>query len=251
MMIWLAILLHSQIPAAYETLRDTEVLLLPWDSTLQDYTNAFQPSAGLCKETLDCITAATKDYADHQRFVVLLHDEMTIKSDLVFDQRSGRMVGFVTDSEGKTDLATHVLVFYIVGVNTSLKMSLGFFGSHTATADSMYPLFWKAVGVLESVCNLKVISSTSDKATPNQRLYNMQGAGNDTYKTVNLFARDRELFFFSDAPHLITTMRHNLSNSGAGKNTRLLWKDVKHLTWKHVSDVYENDCTRAPYGQQN
>jgi hypothetical protein len=37
-------------------------------------------------------------------------DEITIKSDLVFDQRSNELVGFV---EGKEDLATHALAFYV------------------------------------------------------------------------------------------------------------------------------------------
>jgi hypothetical protein len=46
---------------------------------------------------------------NEQRFVALLHDEI-IKSDLVFDQRSNELVGFV---EGKEDLATHALVFYV------------------------------------------------------------------------------------------------------------------------------------------
>lgn len=187
---------------------------------------------------------ASKDFKDNQRFVVLLHDEMAIKSDLVFDQRSGQMVGFITGSDGTAELASHALVFYVVGVNTSLSTSLGFFGTHTATADAIYPLFWKAIGLLERVCNLKVIASSSDKATPNQRLYDMHGIGSDTYKTINLFARDREVFFISDPPHLMKTLRNNLSNSGSGKSTRYLWLNGKHLLWQHVVDVYSRDCSQ-------
>lgn len=173
--------------------------------------------------------------------MALLHDEMTVKSDLVLDQRSNEVVGFV---DGKEELATHALVFYVVGVNSNLKTSLGFFPTQNATAADLYPLFWKAIGLLEKVCHLKVVSSTSDKATPNQRLYDMQGEGH-TYKTVNLHARDREVFFISDAPHLMKTVRNNLSNSGAGKNTRYMWKDGKHLLWKHVCDVYHNDSAQT------
>lgn len=87
MMIRLAILLHSRSPAAYDTLRQTGVLRLPGDSTLQDYTNVFRPSVGFTKATLDAVKEATKGFADNQRFVALLHDEMTIKADVVFDQR--------------------------------------------------------------------------------------------------------------------------------------------------------------------
>lgn len=52
MMIRLAILLHSRSPAAYDTLRKTGVLQLPGESTLQDYTNVFQPSPGFSRHIL-------------------------------------------------------------------------------------------------------------------------------------------------------------------------------------------------------
>ena len=226
MMIRLAILLRCQSPAAYATLRDTGVLKLPGDSTLKDYTSAIHPKEGFNPSVHEELHNMTKDLPDHKRYVVLLHDEMTIKHDLVYDRRSGEIVGFINPEqwEGKGDnLATHVLVFMVVGVNTSLKMSLGFFSTRTVTADALYPLLWQAVGYLEHSCGLKVIASTSDKATPNQRLYRLQGQGEDVcYKAVNLYSMDRYLYFFSDAPHLMKTVRNNLASSGSGKNTRLL-----------------------------
>ncbi|KAK7481901.1 hypothetical protein BaRGS_00026809 [Batillaria attramentaria] len=193
---------------------------------------------------VDEIKRAAEKFEDNQRFVVLLHDEMAIKSDQVFDKHSGELVGFVnaTGSHEETVLATHALVFYVVGINTSLSSSLGFFGTQTVTADVLYPLFWKAVGLLETACNLKVIACTSDKATPNQRLYDLHGDGRDVcYKTKNLFALDREIYFFSDVPHLIKTVRNNLSNSGGGKRTRHLWLNGKHLLWSHIIDIYDRD----------
>ena len=71
-----------------------------------------------------------------------------------------------------------------------------------------------------------MIVSTSDKGSANVRLYNLHGTGipdEVCYKTVNLFAPDREIFFFSDAPHLIKTLRNNFSKSGTGENTKHLW----------------------------
>jgi hypothetical protein len=40
------------------------------------------------------------------------------------------------------------------------------------------------------------------------------------------------------------TIRNNLSSSGSGKNTRCLWKNGHHILWKHIADVYHDDCTR-------
>ena len=148
MMLRLAILLHSRSPAAYDTLRNTGVLRLPGESTLKDYSNVYHPEPGFQKSALDELSKKAKHLKDNERFVVLLHDEMMIKSDLVFDKRSGNLVGFVQDGCTQTGLATHALVFYVVGVNTNISVSVGFFGTLTVTADVLYPLFWKAVGLV-------------------------------------------------------------------------------------------------------
>ena len=129
----------------------------------------------------------------------------------------------------------------MVGVNSSLKYSLGYFGSKSATSDQIYPLFWQAVGILEQTCKLKVIASTSDKASPNQRLYQIHGQPDQIcYKTIHFYAPDREIFFFSDVPHLIKTVRNNLFRSGPGK-TMLLWNNRKELLWSHIRRVYDED----------
>ena len=247
MLIRLAILLHSRSPAAYETLRKTGVLKLPGQSTLRDYTNVIHPKTGFSPEVLEELEKLTKGFGENQRYVVLLHDEMAIKSDLVFDRRSGEILGFVNVDTWSFDdfdknLANHVLVFYIVGVTTSLKMSLGFFATRTATADEMFPLFWQAVGYLETRCKLKVIASTSDKASPNQKLYRLHGDANTLcYKTINFFAPDRYIYFFSDVPHLVKTVRNNIHSSGSGTNTKYLWNNGKYILWTHILNVYKRD----------
>ena len=71
---------------------------------------------------------------------------------------------------------------------------------------------------------VQVIASTSDKAAPNQRLYRLHGDGREVcYKAVNLAAPSRYVYFISDAPHLMKTVRNNMLSSGSGRNTRCLW----------------------------
>lgn len=90
---------------------------------------------------------------------------MQIQADLIYDQRTENLVGFVLNQESDcfdeedADLATHVLVFYVVGINSKLSMSLGFFPTKNAHASFIYPKFWKAVEMLELRCGLKVSSS--------------------------------------------------------------------------------------------
>lgn len=66
----------------------------------------------------------------------------------------------------------------------------------------------------------QVIAGVADKAAANQRFIDMHGGS----QTANIFAgEERDIFFLSDAPHLLKTIRNNLASSGSGLNTRLLW----------------------------
>lgn len=85
MMVRFAILLHSQSPSAYRCLREVGVLKLPGESTLRDYTNVVHPEAGFQIAVFDELRRQTESLPEHQRWVCLLHDEIAIKSGLVFD----------------------------------------------------------------------------------------------------------------------------------------------------------------------
>lgn len=62
--------------------------------------------------------------------------------------------------------------------------------------------------------------STSDKAPSNQKLVTFHG----THKAVNMYAPDRCLYFMSDVPHLIKTIRNCFeSSTNKPKATRHLW----------------------------
>ena len=98
--------------------------------------------------------------------------------------------------------------------------------------------------------------STSDKAGANQKLYNMMGG----YKTVNLFAPERSLYFMSDVPHLLKTIRNNFEKSSFGSKGKHLWVKINPLfrlcilcnfksnfqngqsiVWEHVKKLYQTD----------
>ncbi|KAI8780681.1 Transposable element P transposase, partial [Biomphalaria glabrata] len=219
-MLRLAILLHSRSPTAYQTLRKTSILKLPGEATIRDYTNSIQ--IGFNSDVIDEIHQATKELAEHERYSVLLHDEMTIKSD---KKRSGEVVGFVNSDQIKDDssyqLDTHVLVFYIVGISTTFKMSLvkGIFGTESVTPSDIYTSFWKAVQNLQNHCELKVIASTCDKASANvklHQLHNSQFDSNICFKPINHCATDRFIYFISDVPNLLKTVRNTIFKSGFG-----------------------------------
>lgn len=59
-----------------------------------------------------------------------MHDEISIKADLVYDVRSGELVGFIdganfsAKSAAGGHLATHALEFMVVGITSNLKMAI-------------------------------------------------------------------------------------------------------------------------------
>ena len=106
-----------------------------------------------------------------------------------------------------------MLCFMVVGVSSNIKTTIGHFATKSATSGDLYPLLWKAIAYLEMAADLKVISSSSDKASPNMKLYRMHRIGNIrgtvVYKAKNPYAsdEDRWIYFFSDICHLLKTLR--------------------------------------------
>ena len=227
--------LAAKSPSCYEELRNSGILVLPSQRTLRDYRNFIRPKRGFHESVLQELTAMTDTYFDVQRYIVLLFDEMKIMSNLVFDKVTGELIGYVDLGDpnvnfatlDKADaVATHALVFLVMGVCTDLKFSLAYFATNGITATQLMPLFWEAVCILELTCNLWVVAATSDGASPNRSFYRMHtaldgNAGKEVcYRTINLYAPHRFIYFFSDAPHLLKTTRNCLYHSGSGTCTR-------------------------------
>ena len=227
--------LATKSPACYEELRKSKILVLPSQRTLKDYRNCIRPKAGFQEEVIEELKDSTNSYFDVQRYIVLLFDEMKIMSNLVFDKVTGELIGYLDlgdpdinfgTLEKVDEIASHALVFFIRGICTELKFSLAYFATNGVTSHQLMPLFWEAIGMLELSCNLWVIASTSDGASPNRRLYRMHKPLDNNaedefcYRTINLYAPHRYIYFFSDVPHLVKTTRNCLYSSGHGSCTR-------------------------------
>jgi hypothetical protein len=248
--------LHSKSPSAYRELASSGVLVLPSERTLRDYRNFFKPKPGFNEEKVTQLQDQTSQLFDVQRYVVLSFDEMKIQSNLVFDKHSNELIGFVdlgdedvnvAAFDSPTTIASHVLAFMVRGVASDLKYILGYFSTENITSYQLMPLFWKAVSVLELACNLWVCAAVSDGASPNRKFFELHAGlvGKEykddfVYRTINLFAPYRFIYFFSDAPHLLKTARNCLFNSGIGKHTRLMWNG-QDMLWSHIAALYYAD----------
>ena len=265
MIIRYCLALASKSPAAYDDIRcddktGTGFVILPSRRRLRDYKNYIRPERGFNKNIIAELQQKVQNFSLVEKYVVLLFDEMKIQENLVWDKHTGELIGFVDLGDTELnyaslqkvdDLATHILAFLIRSIVNPFKFSLANFATKGATSYQMFPLFWKAVGICEMQCDLKVVAATCDGASPNRKLFRMHADMTEeediqpvdvTYRTLNLFSSEKRfIYFISDPPHLIKTTRNCLSNSGAGRCTRYMWNNGKYILWSHITDLYHED----------
>ena len=263
--------LAAKSSAAYEEIRydeklGTGFLVLPSQRRLRDYRNYIKPERGFNKNIISELKSKVSTFSDLEKHVILSFDEMKIENSLVWDKHTGNLIGYVDlgDEElnyatlkKQDELASHVMVFMIRGLINPFKFSFANFATANATAIQIYPLVWKALGILEKKCHLKVLAICCDGMSSNRSFFEMhqylnpeiveKGKKNKesvdkTYRSLNSFCPSRYLYFVADPPHLMKTARNCLYKSGKSSSSRYMWNDNLHLLWSHVSKFYYEDA---------
>ena len=101
-----------------------------------------------------------------EKHVVVCFNETKVQKDLVWDKHTNELIGFV--DLGNTEVNYATLVFLIRSLHNPLSFSVATFATKFITSYQLFPLFWKAVSILELTCKLKVVASTADGASPNR-----------------------------------------------------------------------------------
>ena len=88
-----------------------------------------------------------------------------------FGQGESTLIGYVdlgdvevnyATLENTEEIASHVLPFLIRGIINPFKFLLANFATTNISAVQLFSFFWKAVGILEKKCFLRVIVATCD-----------------------------------------------------------------------------------------
>lgn len=233
-MIKLCILIRHKSSKAYELLRKSKCIVLPSQRTLRDYTHAFKSSVGfssaLDKQLIN--SSQLSSLQPHQKHVTLIGDEMYIKEGLVFKQ-NGELIGYSDlgdinnhllqlENEYKNpstayqqQFATTVMVIMIRCLFTSFIFPYASFPASTLTGEQLVPLFYEAMMCVKC-CGFKVTCITLDGNSVNRKFFNIIGTmktNNIGHKFKNPLSNNtREVFLFSDPPHLLKTARNCLAN---------------------------------------
>lgn len=130
------------------------------------------------------------------------------------------------------------------------------FGTQGATADFLYPIMWEAVRLLEAD-GIKVLCITAYGDSPNRKFFKMHKTPDLSvpYKAKNPYAKDKQrVYFISDPPHLIKTVRNCWSHSSINgtrhmevRKSSVVFHVVEpvfffkvngqHIEWKQLWDV--------------
>jgi len=236
---------------SYELLRNSGCIKLPSQRTLRDYTHYIKSQIGFSSEIDRALVDAADLSKDHNKYVVLVMDEMFIKSDLVYDKHDGSLIGFINISninnqllefeamidkgDSQPSLASSMMLFMVKGLLHKFDYPYAQFACGSMSGDLMFDPVWEAVSRLERI-GFFVLGLCCDGASSNRKLWKLHSVSNELlYKIPNVYASDgkRFLYFISDPPHLLKTIRNSWYNP-----VRKLWVSFCYI---NISTMYA--CT--------
>ena len=117
-----------------------------------------------------------------------------------------------SDNKTMGTIASTMLVVMVRGLFSQLKYPYAQFPCNSLSGDEMFDPFWESVARLERL-GFKVMGLCCDGLAANRRLFSLHSDEPNAYKTVNPYAEEtRHIFFFSDPPHLLKTVRNAWAN---------------------------------------
>ncbi|KAK3929248.1 Transposable element P transposase [Frankliniella fusca] len=268
-MIRLALLIKSQASNALDSLRSAG-LSFPSDRTLYDYSHVEERVHGVKPHKIQKISDHISKFENsYQHFHNLLMDEIYISQKLVYQKSTGRMVGYVKLNEVEQEimlltntingedkieeppLAKTMLTYMIKGVCNDVKEVVASFTANALTAEFLYDRTWDVITRCE-VGGVKILAVVCDGSSANRLFFKMhqpatevpseKGSQSVVFDTLNLCSPDRKLYFISDTPHLLKTIRNCFAKSGTHhKAKRLLTKNNETIVWSTIVRLYLND----------
>nr|XP_047145626.1 uncharacterized protein LOC124818645 isoform X2 [Hydra vulgaris] len=123
---------------------------------------------------------------------------------------------FSLETQKTKDLASHILCVMVGGLLKRFAYPLAYFCTAGLLSDQLFPIIWKAVRISETI-GLEVVAVVSDGASMNRRFFKLHELADGSnvsldgvvYWIYNRYDMDRKIFFFSDPPHLLKTLRNN------------------------------------------
>lgn len=228
-----ALTLFHASPKCYKLLRKT--VKLPSIRTLQNLMSNVNLHPGFNQPILNAIKKKTEKMSPTEKLCVVITDEMTIKSSLVYAEHKDRVEGLqdLGRNNRTSSAANHASVFLVRGITNKWKQMFGyFFTASTIQAARLRSLILEAVEVLKSAGLLPVVF-LCDQGSNNRSALSQLGVEADH---PYFLAGNSTVYAMYDPPHLLKNTRNNFI-SGYVLNE-------KNISWDFVIDLHKYDEKR-------
>ncbi len=174
--------------AGYHAMRSSGFIKLPSERTLRDYTHLTKVATGIQPEVSAQLRkeAKVESLEEWQKYVAVVFDEVKIKEDIVYNKHTSEIIGFVdlgnvtnqmAEIAGQGEfnpnkVATHMLVFMVRSLFTSLEFPYVQFATRSSSASDIALMAWDVVRNLE-ICDFKVMALSCDGASTNRSFFKM------------------------------------------------------------------------------
>lgn len=191
---------------------------LPSLRTLQRKVEDFKFEPGISEEMFDYLKnkkPAFKNEIDLE--CGLIFDEMSITSKKSYNPSTGSFIGNITFPNDKA-IATHALVFMLVGIGSRWKHVVGYhFTGNSFDSKTLKEIIFQIINKTEKI-GYHVNFITSDMVSGNTALWRLLDISTGRHsKIVNCiihpFDANRYLYIIADPPHIFKNLKQALINN--------------------------------------
>lgn len=233
-----AVTLSFYSPKAYNFVRDQCNRSLPHLATISRWYRSVDGSPGFTQEALNALISRSKN-SSSPILCNLVMDEMHIHKQI--EWTGLKLTGYVDlgtdiDSDSLPE-AREVLVFMLVGINSSWKIPVGYFLVNSLSAAEKAELVKKCLAFINE-SGVIVTSLTFDGAASNFSMCEKLGADfSDPHNLKPQFDHpitNEPIFIYVDPCHMIKLIRNSLASKG-----EIIDMDNNKIKWAYISQLVE------------
>jgi hypothetical protein len=222
-------------PRLCDNWRD-EGIVLPHRSTILSWVNKINLRPGISSEHGNFLRERIATLNERQRHVTLMLDDIVIKSQLSYDQKSDSIEGYqdLGHLGRKPVAATHITTFMVRGIADRWKLPISFYPSKSGIkCDDLQKLIKYTVTMLFKF-GLYVRALVCDQATTNRSAIKKLGA---TPEAPYFTLHGKKIYVLYDTCHLIKSIRNNLYKYNFRVNGKI-------VSWKTYIKLYNIDSKK-------
>lgn len=194
---------------------------LPNIRTLRRRLENFQFEPGLSEKMFEFLKNKKHQFQnDNDIECGLIFDEMAITPQQCYNSATGSFIGKITFPNDKDNnkIATHALVFMLVGIGNRWKHVVGYhFTGNSFNSETLKQIIFQIINKTEEI-GYHVNFITSDIRSGNTGLWRILGISTGRHSEIvnhvtHPFDASRNLYIIGDPPHVFKNLKQSLINN--------------------------------------